>query len=198
MARALLACTTCLMPVTASADELELDEYLQRANAAKNRGDWESAASQAAQAVNHADLPKTGAVRSAVYLEYGRTMGVLCQYDDAETYLLRAKEIAEKSASSTAPALYELGALSAAQKKFADAVGYFSQLVPLIERESRIKTSALVVADAYEKYALALAATGRPDEAEARRRDAGRIRESRPNAPPGTITPYGAKCPSMR
>ena len=183
------------MPVTASADELELDDYLQRANAAKNCGDWESVASQAAQVVSHPDLPKTGALRSAVYLEYGRAMDVLCQYDEAEMYLLRAKAIADNAGASRLAALYELAAISAAREKFAEAFGYFSQLVPLIERESRIKTSALAVADAYEKYALALAATGRPDEAGARRRDAGRIRETGPKAPPGTITPYGAKCP---
>ena len=178
-----------------SASHLELDEYLQRADAAKNRGDWESVASQHAQAINHPDLPKTGTLRSAVHLEYGRAMGVLCQYDEAEIYLSRAKEIAEKSAISSFAALYELGAISVAQKKFAAAVGYFSPLVALIERESRIKTSPLAVADAYEKYAVALAATGKPDEAELRRREAGKIRETRPKAPPGTITPYGAKCP---
>ena len=36
------------------------------------------------------------------------------------------------------------------------------------------------MADAYEKYAVALAATGKADEAAERRREAGRIRETRP------------------
>ncbi len=185
----------CLLSPGVSAIDLELDEYIQRADAARARGDWESVASQIAQAINHADLPKNGALRSTVHLEYGRAMGVLCQYAESEKYLLRAKEIAEKADSATFPALYELGALNVAQKKFAAAAEYFSQLPPLLARESRIKTSALVVADAYEKYAVALAATGKPDEAEERRREAGKIRETRPKASPGTITPYGAKCP---
>ena len=63
--------------------------------------------------------------QSAVHLEYGRVMGVLCQYAESETYLLRAKEIAEKADSATFPALYELGALSVAQKKLAIAERIF-------------------------------------------------------------------------
>lgn len=190
----LIGSIACLISVSASAVDLELDEYLQRADAARARGDWESVASQIAQAVNHPDLPKTGELRSAAHREYGRAMGVLCQYAEAETYLLRAKAIAESSASSSFLVLYELTAISVAQKKFAAAVDYFSQLAPLIARDSRVKVSALVVADAYEKYATALNATGKSDEADARRRDAGKIRETAPKAAPGTITPYGTKC----
>ena len=185
-----------LVAGSAGAADLEYDEYLQRANAAKSRGDWQSAASQFAQAINHPDLPKNGADRSVVHLEYGRAIGVLCQFGEAETYLLRAKEMAEKAGSSTFGALYELATISVAQKKFAEAVSYFSQLAPMLERESRAGTSPQVVADAYEKFAVALAATGKPDEAESRRREAGRIRETSPKAAPaGTIAPYGAKCP---
>ena len=190
------AVVTLLLAGSAAAALLEFDEYLQRANAARSRGDWESAASQFAQAINHPDLPRNGAARSAVHLEYGRAVGVLCQYEEAEKYLLRANEIAKKAHSSTFPVLYELGAVSFAQKKYADAVGYFSQLVPMIEGESRVRTSPLMVADAYEKLAGALAATGKTEEAESRRREAVKIRATGPLvAPPGTITPYGAQCP---
>jgi tetratricopeptide (TPR) repeat protein len=190
----LIGCIACLISVPVSAIDLELDEYLQRADAARNRGDWESVASQVAQAVNHPDLPKTGELRSTVHREYGRAMGVLCQYAEAETYLLRAKEVAENSASSTFLVLYELGAISVVQKKFTTAAGYFSQLTSLNARESGTKFSALLVADAYEKYAVALAATGKSDEADARRRDAGKIRETAPKASPGMLTPYGTRC----
>ena len=82
------------------------------------------------------------------------------------------------------------------QKKYSDAAGYFSLLMPLIERESRARVSAPLVADAYEKYGLALAETGKPEEAEARRREALVVRQNNPKpAPAGSITPYGEKCP---
>ena len=122
-------------------------------------------------------------------------MGVLCQYDEAEKYLLLARDIAAKAELSTFPALVELGASNAMQKKFAAAVGYFSQLPAMIERESRIRTAPLLVADAYEKFATALVATGKPEEAELPRREAGKIREAGVKATPGLITPYGAMCP---
>ena len=180
----------------AAAGSLEFDEYVERARTARSYGDWESAASQIAQAINHADLPRAGAVRSTVHLEYGRALGVLCQYDEAEKYLLRSKDMAEKSGSPPLASLYELGALSVAQKKYAESIGHFSQLLPMIEREPHVKSSPLVVADAYEKYAVALAATGKAEQADIRRRQAGKIRETRPKTPPpGTITPYGAQCP---
>ena len=180
----------------AGAAGLEYDEYLQRAKAARSRGDWQSVASQFAQAINHPDLPKAWAERSNLHLEYGRAVGVLCQFDESEKYLLRAKEIAQQAGGSTFDALYELGTLQVAQRKFDDAVGYFSQLVPLAERESRARTSPQLVIDAYEKFAVALAATGKPDEAQLRRNEAHKLLESNPKpASAGTVTPYGAKCP---
>ena len=194
MAFPLRAIVTCLLSASVFASDLEFDEYLQRANAAKNRGDWESVASQVAQAINHPDLPKAGTIRSVVHLEYGRAMGVLCQYEESEKYLLRAKEIAEKAKSPTFSTLYELGALSIAQQKFAGAADYFSQLLPMMEKELRNKSSTLMVADAYEKYAVALTATGISERAESLRREAGKIRQTGAMLPRGALTPYGAHC----
>ena len=185
-----------LLAGTVSSALLDFDEYLQRGEAARVRGDWESVANQFAQAINHPDLPKDGATRSAMHLEYGRALGVICQYGEAEKYLLLAKDMSEKSGSSTFSALYELGAFNVTRKNFPAAITYFSPLPPIIEKESRAKRSPLLVADALEKFAVALVATGKADEAESRRREAERIRETRPKpAPPGTITPYGAQCP---
>ena len=180
---------------SAGAADLELDEYLQRATAAKIRGDWESAAGQYAQAINHADLPRDAATRSAMQLEYGRAMGTLCQFGEAEKYLLRAREMAAVAGASPFNALIELAALNGAQKKYAIAAEYFMQLMPTIEREARVKSSPQLVADALEKFAVVLAATGNNDEAELRRREAEKIRAAHPKpAPPGTITPYGTQC----
>ena len=175
---------------------LEFDEYLQRADAARTRGDWESVANQYAQAINHPDLPRDGAMRSRVNLEYGRALGVICQFAEAEKFLLRAKDIAEKSQSPMFSVLYELGSISVAQKKYSEASAYFVQLLPLMDRDPQAKNSSLKAADAYEKFAEALAATGKADEAAVRRADAARVRDSKLKpALPGTITPYGAQCP---
>ena len=185
-----------LLCCNVAAAQLDYEEYMQRGTAAKARGDWQSAASQYAQAINHPDLPKTGVDRVLAHMEYGRAVGVLCQFGEAEIFLLRAKAVAEAGSASAFGVLYELGAISLAQKKYTEAAAYFSLLMPMIERASRAGVSAAVVADAYEKYGQVLAATGKPEEAEVRRRDALMVREKNPKpAPAGTITPYGQKCP---
>jgi tetratricopeptide (TPR) repeat protein len=196
MLHAIALASSLLAAASVLAADLEFEEYIQRAVSARNRGDWQSAANRYAQALNHADLPKDGATRSEINMEYGRSMGVLCQYGEAEKYLLRAKEIATQSSSPLFPVLQELLVLSVVQKKYDAAAAYFAQLQPLIERESRVKSSPLLVANAYEKMAEVLTAGGKVDEAAARRQEALQLRESAPKVvPPGTITPYGAKCP---
>lgn len=192
----MLALVLTLAGNVTHASDLELEEYLQRAASARARGDWQSAAHQFAQAINHADLPRGGTMRSEVHLEYGRSMGVLCQYAEAEKYLLKAKDIAAQAGAPMFPVLQELLAVSVAQKKYDAATAYFAQLQPLIERESRIKSSPLQVANAFEKIADVLMAAGKTAEADARRAEAARVREAAPKkAPAGTITPYGAQCP---
>lgn len=174
------------------AADLEFDEYLQRAAAARKRGDWESAASQMAQALNHADLPADGATRSMVHLEYGRAMGVLCHYGEAEKYLLRAKELAATAKASLFRPLYELGAASLVQKKYPAAAGYFAAM----EKEARGNLPSWLIADALEKSAAAMAATGKAVEAASRLDEAERMRDAKSPVPaPGSITPYGAQCP---
>lgn len=189
---ACLAWLMVLLPGFATSADLEFDEYLQRASAGRHRGDWESAASQYAQALNHADLPGDSETRAMVNLEYGRSAGVLCQFEDAEKYLLRARDIAAKAEQSTFRPLYELGALNLARKQYTVAETYFTQMA----REPVDKLAPWLVADALEKFAETLIAAGRNTDAETRHREAGRIRDQRPRRPPaGTVTPYATHCP---
>ena len=191
-----VACLVVCLGLPAMAAILDLDEYLQRANASKRRGDWQSAASQYAQAVNHPDLPKAGAERSQVYLEYGRAVGALCQFAEAEKYLLLAKDAADKAGSPSFHPLYELGGVSVAQRKFADAVRYFAQIVPAPPGPSVGPASPLQFADVYEKFALALDATGKADEARQHRQAALALRNSNPKpAVAGSTIDYAARCP---
>lgn len=193
--RSCLAWLTVLLPGLAAGADLEFDEYLQRASAGRSRGDWESAASQYAQALNHADLPGDSETRAKVNLEYGRSAGVLCQFEEAEKFLLRARDISAKATQSTFRPLYELGALNLARKRYMAAESYFTQMA----REPVDKQPPWLVADALEKFAETLLAAGRNADADTRRREAGRIRDQRPPRPPaGTVTPYGAQCePSL-
>ncbi len=86
-----------LAPVHAAT--LDYDEYMQRAKAAKSRGEWQSAASQFARP-STTRTSQNDTERAQLLLEYGRAIGVLCQFGEAEKYLLRSREIAEKAGSS--------------------------------------------------------------------------------------------------
>lgn len=145
--RVLAALLISLIAGSTQAAQLEFDEYLQRAEAARARGDWESVANQFAQAINHPDLPKDSTTRSMVNREYGRALGVICQYGEAEKFLLRAKDFPYPSYADRFLVLYELGSLNAAQKKYADAATYFAQSMSLIELA---KVPPVVMADAYK------------------------------------------------
>jgi len=131
--RAISSCTAiCLLvgallggPVHASM--LDLDEYIQRAHASRQRGDWQSVASQMAQAVNHPDLPKTGEARVKVLVGYAQAVGVLCQYDEASRYLQSALALSTTNRALQADVLDELGALHQAQQQAAQAADYLSQ-----------------------------------------------------------------------
>jgi hypothetical protein len=109
------------------ASMLDLDEYLQRAHASRQRGDWQSVASQMAQAVNHPDLPKTGDTRVKVLVGYAQAVGVLCQFDEASRYLQQALALSIRNRALQADVLDELGALHRAQQQPAQAADYLSQ-----------------------------------------------------------------------
>jgi tetratricopeptide (TPR) repeat protein len=170
--------------------------HAQAGYSAQGRGDWEMAARQFAQAVVNSDLADADPRgRATVNYEYGRAMGVVCRYDDSEKYLLRAKDFDEKSGRPPFLPLYELAVLNVYQRKYNQAIAYFQQLMPFIESEKLTTTAPLGVADAYEKWAIALEATGNQAGAEAMRAKAAKIRSENPNAKPlGPGTPYGTRC----
>ena len=112
---------------SAGATVLELDEYLQRAQASRQRGDWQSVASQMAQAVNHPDLPKTGAERVKVLVGYAQAVGVLCQFDEAGRSLQSALALSTGNRPLNADVLDELAALHLAQKQLTQSADFAAQ-----------------------------------------------------------------------
>lgn len=189
-----MACLAVSLCAAAAAAMLELDEYLHRADASRQRGDWQSVANQLAQALNHPDLPGEGALRGSVHLEYGRAIGVLCQYTEAEKYLQMAADIARRSRKSGFDALYELAAISAARGNFAKAAAYLEQVLPMLQAPPAPPPQR--VADVHDRLATALEAIGKPQEAESQRRQAARIRAGLPGGAAAKAgTPYGERCP---
>lgn len=172
------------------------EAHAQAGYSAKARGDWDTARRQFAQAVVNADLGNADAPgKGQVNYEYGRVLGIVCAWEESEKYLLRSKRLAEESGRTPYLSVYELGLLSESQGKAAQAATYFAELLPLMEKESLRAKFPLGVADVYERYASALAATGQAAEAEVKLAEARRIRGANPDARPiGAVTPYGTAC----
>jgi tetratricopeptide (TPR) repeat protein len=166
---------------------LDIEEYLERAEAARKRSDWQALASNMAEVLNHRDLPRDAITRSHYHLEYGRAMGVLCRWGEAEMFLARGKDVAEKGGVSTALALYELASIAVAQNKTEAAGAHFAALMPLIGRGAKPALSSAQADDAYRKYADVLSKLGKADEATA-------MREKASGKSSTPATPYGTRC----
>ncbi len=172
------------------------ENHAQAGYVAQSRGDWQNSMRQFAQAVVNADLGDADSQgKSVVNYEYGRSLGVLCKYEDAEKYLLRSKELKEQLGQSPYLALYELGLLNETQGKYTAAAIYFAQLISEMKKEGLQSRYPLGVADAYERYATALEKTGKTAEASIQHKEASAIRSANPDAKPfGALTPYGTQC----
>ena len=170
--------------------------HLQAGISAEKRGDWETARLQFAQAVVNADLGDGDLHGKAIVnYEYGKALGVRCEYDSAEKYLLRSKSFAELGGEPAYLPLYELGLLNEAQGKSIPAESYFAQLIPIMEKEGLRARYPLGVVDVYERYAAALEGNGKHAEALKQHEEAGQIISENSDAKPaGKPTPYGSRC----
>jgi hypothetical protein len=185
--------------LTSAFAALDIEEYLERAEAAKKRGDWQALASNMAEVINHPDLPRDAATRSSYHIEYGRAMGVLCDWKEAGEFLSRAQQIAEKGKAPIALALYERASLASAQKQFDVALASYAELAPLIAKGGAGRLNAVQAADAMTHHADVLLALGRAAEAELRRNEAKAYKDAGgAGAASGGITPYGLRCAKQK
>ncbi|WP_394781394.1 tetratricopeptide repeat protein [Undibacterium sp.] len=172
------------------------ENYVQAGHAAIRAGNWNAALQDFSRAMVNADLGHLDDDQKARFsYEYGRALGVTCHYPEAEKYLTQSKALAQQANHSSYLPLYELGLLHEAQGKPAAALDNFAELVPQIERENLESRAPLGVADIYMRYAKALDATGKPDEAADARKKSETLISGNPNAMPlGSPTPYGTVC----
>lgn len=191
--KSLLVVIALLMSGPAFAD-LEIEEYLERAEKAIKRGDWQDAATNYAQAINHADRPRGAKEWSELNIAYGRAMGVQCKFEDAATYQQRGREIAEKGGTSAAPAVYEAASLAWHRGQVEVAMKSFADLRALGKGGPPPGLSAPQWKDALEKTAAALAQSGRADEAEVTKREAAAVAVPAARDAKSLVTPYGKSC----
>jgi len=164
------------------------------AQAALNKGDWETARMHWAKAVVNAELGNSNPQRlSTLYYEYGRSLGVSCFFEKSETYLNKAKEIDKTHSGPIHMSLLELARLNYDQKKYAQAATYFEQLLPIYNKHNAKTIDPTGVALVLKEYSSALNSIGKKEKAASLEKQATELAKS--NKPSNTErTPYGAEC----
>lgn len=132
--------------------------------------------------------------RAVLDYEYGRTLGVTCQFNDAERYLLMAYKLDLTIKGPYYKDLIELGELNLDQRKWNSAITYFSQAMPALDNLDAETTMPLTYADILDEYGIALEAANEPDGATMRQKAAS-IRKMHPAVVSIWLrTPYGTQC----
>lgn len=127
--------------------------------------------------------------------EYGRTSGVLCDWDSAESSLKEAYALDQSYDGPTHMSLIELARLHLAQQQYGEARGYFEKAIPELETVNANQRDPVGYIEIIEEYSAVLSTLGEATLAQEWREQATQARES--IAAPSTgaeITPYGAYC----
>jgi tetratricopeptide (TPR) repeat protein len=166
---------------------------------AKARDSWDMARRAFARAVVNAQLAGLpDATRAVLAYEYGRSLGVTCFFDLAETYLTNTYELDKKAGHPLYLSLDELALLMLDQGKYSQAVEYFESGIKELDKVEFYKASpadAVAYANFLDEYALALSKSGNNPKAAGIKGRASEIRSQYPGQASSTErTPYGKYC----
>lgn len=140
--------------------------YSRAGHAAQARNDWTAARmywSRALRAAESAHLPPTYLV--IYYYEYGRSLGAVAEFTDAETNLKKALQLDRDNNGNYFLDLSELARLNYDQRKFAEAAVFYEQDVAAIESAKADETSPAGFVELLVEYADCLKQIGQADAA---------------------------------
>lgn len=167
--------------------------YGQAGHAAQKRGDWEAARGYFRHCLQIWDELEGKAEARAFFLyEYGRSVGVLGQFAEAEGFLKQALTLDQQTKGAVRMDLGELALLNLSQNKYAEATTYFDALFKLIDSDAQNNVIPAERLYMLHAYADCLAKVGRLDDAVAIRARAEEILTAHPGLQPkADWTPYG-------
>jgi tetratricopeptide (TPR) repeat protein len=194
LAAALLAagCAQDLSPRGAA----EYAEYARSCDGWQAQNQWWKAQQNCSRAALNADLggaPEQ--TRAALWYEYGRTSGAICDYVEAKRGLDTALELDGKSGGPIFATLLELARLHLDQGKFKEASGYFQRFESAVPKDRALKADPVGYAETLEEFATAAERSGEPQRAKDLRSRAQELRTANPSRSSRTErTPYGKYC----
>lgn len=130
---------------------------------------------------------------SHVLFEYGRSLGVLCEFQEAERILRQAQQLFVSHNGPTHLVLIELARLNLAQKKYLSALSYLDEIFKHIANGTLSEIEPGWHEDIVDEYAAALTAVGR-DEQAIEKRKLMPVRDPNIRHESGYRTPYGSQC----
>jgi tetratricopeptide (TPR) repeat protein len=129
------------------------------------------------------------------YYEYGRALGVTCFFDESETYLKKAYELDKKTNGPVYMSLTELGRLNLDQKKYDQALKYYNEVIPMIEKMGAETEAPMEFSFMLDDYSEMLSNTGMEQKAGEYKQRAEEIRKKNPKRHSITErTMYGTQC----
>jgi tetratricopeptide (TPR) repeat protein len=174
------------------------EQYANAAMKAQEQGDWQSAvrfwARARAAVESESDNLRTAAI---VAYEYGRALGVVCEFADSERLLLAALALDERIAGPRHMPLIELARLKFDQKLYADSISYFEQAVAELDRMNASHRDPDGFAHFLEEYAQALDGAGLAEQSRIVATRAERLRMHHRHHHGGAAarrTPFGTQC----
>ncbi len=184
----------CASPI----NQRHAQNYMLAGYRAMEAGKWFQARMAFGRAVTDAELAGTAPrVKAILYYEYGRSSGVICDWPEAERGLKQAYGLDKESGGPAYMSLNELGRMNFDRQRYADALGYFDQVLPEFDRSQIDTRDPLGYSAFLDEYSITLEKTGRAADAERARKRALEIRSAFPGKDSQTDkTPYGTQCSS--
>ncbi len=129
----------------------------------------------------------------------GRSLGQLCQFSEAEKYLIEAANLESEISGGKGIHLpqdyFELARLYYDYGKYDKAVPYFQKAIPLAEELQVASSDPIGYANVLEDYAIALSKVGDANETKAIERRIATLRQSHPGKSAGfKIVRFNPQC----
>ena len=187
-----MALAACAVPL----ERYEAGRYADAAIAARSAGNYALARSNWAKAIAHAQLGAGRTRELAIaYYEYGRSSGIICDWDEANRGLQRSLELDRSVNGPVHMSLIELARMNLDRGHYEAARGYFEQANDLYEAMSAETRDPIGYAQFLDEYSLALDRTGAHDKAAPFRARAQQLRATFPKGESHSErTPYGTQC----
>lgn len=174
-----------------------MQRYAKNGFSAAQRGDWDKAREGFGKAVESAEKSDATDRRTmaVLYFEYGRALGVSCQFEEANLYLERARAADEAAGGPVHMSLVELARLKRAEHAFEEAELHYRTVMPMLAKQSIPTVDPIGYAEFLEEYADVLRQIGKGGNAVPLDLESQELRVRNPGkSSQVNVTPYGEHC----